>query len=552
VSTGVVSAATIRRLPVLPPTWERQGDVVVVGAGAAGLSAALAASAGGRRVLLLCKGALGAGATALAQGGLAAVLEDDDSVELHEADTLTAGAGLCDPAPVHDLVASAPAELRRLRALGAVLDADSRRTHGLALTREGGHSRDRVVHAGGDASGAEVDRTLVAALRRSTVEVLEHVVALDALLDAAGTVVGVTAARVAPDGQLEPGVVRAGAVVLATGGIGQAWETTTNPAGATGDGLALALRAGAELRDVEFVQFHPTVLWLGPAARGWQPLVTEAVRGEGAVLVDATGRPVMTGAHPLGDLAPRDVVTATMHRRMSESPGGVSSHLLLDATALGRDVLERRFPTVLAACRAAGIDPVTQPVPVAPGAHYSCGGVSADLRGRTSVAGLFAVGEVAATGVHGANRLASNSVTEALVAGRRAGELLAARLPSGGPAVPLTAGRAVDPDARAATASATSRDAGVLRGAEGLTRLLEHLADVPADVRHRLALEHVEATALHTVSSLVALAALTREESRGCHRRTDAPTSRAQWKHHLTMQMVGDQVRVDTAAQTAA
>jgi L-aspartate oxidase len=552
VTTRRATAARVRRLPGLSPTWERQADVVVVGAGAAGLSAALAASAGGRSVLLMCKGALGTGATALAQGGLAAVLDADDSVELHVRDTLTAGAGLCDLGPVRDLVASAPAELARLRSLGAVLDADAGRTHGLALTREGGHSRDRVVHAGGDASGAEVDRTLVAAVRRSSVGLLEHVIALDALLDAAGTVLGVTAARVGPDGTLTPGAVYAGAVVLATGGLGQAWETTTNPVGATGDGLALAVRAGAEVRDLEFVQFHPTVLWLGADARGWQPLVTEAVRGEGAVLVDATGRPVMAGVHPLGDLAPRDVVTAAMHRRMTESPGGVSTHLFLDATGLGRDVLERRFPTVLAACRAAGIDPVEQPVPVAPGAHYACGGVSADLSGRTSVAGLLAVGEVAATGVHGANRLASNSVTEALLTGRRAGELLAGVLPAGGAPVDATSGRGVAAGSRGATTSATSRHAFVLRDADGLTRLLDHLATAPGTTSEALSLADVEATALHTVSSLVALAALTREESRGCHRRTDAPGERAHWQHHITLRTVADEVVVDTAARTAA
>jgi L-aspartate oxidase len=547
-----VITATVRRLPWLMPTWERQADVVVVGAGAAGLSAALAAATGGRRVLVLCKGVRSTGATPLAQGGLAAVLDPLDSLDLHLRDTLTAGAGLCDADRVRDLVASAPAELARLRDRGAVLDTDPLRPHGLALTREGGHSRDRVVHAGGDASGAEVDRTLVTAVHRSGIEVLEHVTALDALLDSSGTVVGVSAASVGAGGRLEPGVVRASAVVLATGGLGQAWATTTNPTGATGDGLGLALRAGAELRDLEFLQFHPTVLWHGRDARGRQPLVSEAIRGEGAVLVDATGRRVMTGVHPMGDLAPRDVVVAAMHRRMAEAPGGVSNHLYLDATSLGRDVLERRFPTVLTACRATGIDPVDQPVPVAPGAHYACGGVTADLSGRTSVPGLFAVGEVASTGVHGANRLASNSVTEALVAGHRAGELLAARLPAGGAPVPTVHGRAVATGSRTSTARVTSQHAGLLRSEEGLAKLLDHLDEVPHAATAPRTLQLIETTALHTVSTLVAVAALTRRESRGCHRRGDLPEPSPQWQRHVTLRLDGEQLRVATAAQETA
>jgi L-aspartate oxidase len=549
----MMTAAIVHRFPRLVPTWERRADVVVVGAGAAGLSAALAAAAGGRRVLLLCKGFLGTGATTLAQGGLAAALDTDDTTDLHAYDTLTAGAGLCDAGAVRDLVAAAQAELAQLRGIGATFDLDPRRANGLALTREGGHSRDRVVHAGGDASGAEVDRALVAAVRGSRVEVLECVTALDALLDASGTVVGVSAARIDAAGRLHPGVVGARALVLATGGLGQAWATTTNPAGATGDGLGLALRAGAELRGLEFVQFHPTVLWRGPHAQGRQALVSEAVRGEGAVLVDVTGRRVMSGVHPMGDLAPRDVVAAAMHQRMSEAPGGVSTHLYLDATALGRDVIEHRFPTVLAACRAAGIDPVTEPVPVAPGAHYTCGGVTADLAGRTSVAGLFAVGEVASTGIHGANRLASNSLTEALVTGRRAGELLGANLPrGGGDPEPVLGSPAVPASSRAATALATSRDAGVLRSPDGLGRLLAHLAATPLMTTDPLTLADAEATSLHTISTLVAVAALTRRESRGCHRRTDAPQPSSDWIRHVTLRLHEEQLQVTAQPQETA
>lgn len=529
--------------------------MVVVGAGAAGCSAALAAAAGGRRVLLLCKGTLGSGATAWAQGGLAAVLGPGDSVDLHVHDTLAAGAGLCNAEAVRRLVAAAPLELARLRRLGAAFDLDQDDVRGqrarLALNREGGHSRDRVVHAGGDASGAEVDRTLNAALRASTVQLLDHVAALDILLDETGAAVGVAAGRVDASGGLQAGAVRSRAVVLATGGLGQAWAATTNPAGATGDGLGQALRAGAEVQDMEFLQFHPTVLWRGTAARGQQVLVTEALRGAGAVLLDAVGRRVMAGRHPLADLAPRDIVTAVMQQRMAEAPGGVATHVFLDATRLGRGVLESRFPTVLAGCRAAGVDPVTEPIPVAPGAHYACGGVLADLWGRTSVPGLFAVGEVACTGVHGANRLASNSVTEALVAGRGAGELLAAQLPTGGEPVPGLSGCGVAAATRPGTAAATSLELGVLRSPVGLERLLEQLAAVPAASGPELDLATVEATALHTVSTLVAAAALARQESRGCHQRTDAPSPRPEWARHLTLHLEVDQLRVRPARREA-
>ncbi|WP_007027826.1 FAD-binding protein, partial [Saccharomonospora iraqiensis] len=251
--------------------------------------------------------------------------------------------------------------------------------------------------------------------------VLEHHVAVDALRTAGGGVGGVTV--LAPDGT--PGVVRAPAVLLATGGFGQLYHATSNPAQATGDGLALALRAGAVAADLEFVQFHPTVLYT-PGASGRCPLVTEAVRGEGAVLVDATGAPVMRGEHPLADLAPRDVVSAAVTRRMAEAPGGVDDHVFLEAT--GVDGFARRFPTVHAACAAVGVDPTRQPIPVTPAAHFACGGVVTGTTGRTDVPGLYAAGEVARTGLHGANRLASNSLLEGLVLGRRAAESVAADL----------------------------------------------------------------------------------------------------------------------------
>jgi L-aspartate oxidase len=553
------AGAELRYLPGTRPAWERDADVVVVGSGAAGMAAALAAAGAGRRVLLLTKEDIGGGATPLAQGGLAAAIGPGDDLALHRRDTLTAGAGLCDPAAVAALVAAAPGEIDRLAGRGARLER-------AALHLEGGHSRKRIVNAGGDAIGAELHRVLAAALADQTtagqttgaspVEILARCVALDALTDDRGSVGGVLAGIVGDGGELWPGTIRARAVVLATGGFGQAYATTTSPAGVTGDGLALAARAGAELRDLEFVQFHPTVLWQ-EAAAGQCPLLTEALRGAGAVLLDAAGHPVMAGRHPLGDLAPRDVVSAAMQQRMSQGDGP-ADHLWLDATGLGRAVLERDFPTVTALCRARGIDPAAEPVPVAPGAHYACGGIRADMDGRTSVPGLYAVGEAASTGVHGANRLASNSLTEALVTGRRAGERLGAELTgpwastwglrtgTSGPRTgwrPPPGGLGVDPASRPVLAAAMSRDAGVLRTRAGLERLSQLLDQVPpAD--GRLDLATVEATNLHTASVLVVASARARAESRGCHRwRDSAPASSGQPGRHTVLRVEEGRVR---------
>jgi len=502
----------MRTLPEARPRWSRDADVVVVGAGAGGMTAALTlatptAAARGRRVLLVTKDDLGGGSTPFAQGGMAAVLDHSsgDSFALHAADTLAAGAGLGDPAAVSSLVSSAPDVIKWLSSLGARLG----RGH-----LEGGHSKPRIVHAGGDAIGAEVHRVLAGAVLASPVSVLSHAVALD-LVDE-GLLVGLVRPGVAA---LDVGVVRTSAVVLATGGFGQAFATTTNPAGVTGDGLALAARAGAATRDLEFTQFHPTVLWSADAS-GQCPLITEALRGAGAVIVDDSGRGVMPDG---GDLAPRDVVSAAMHARMATAG---AAHLWLDATMVGRSRLEEGFPTVTAACRKRGIDPAADPIPVAPGAHYACGGIQADLDGRTSLPGVFAVGEVACTGVHGANRLASNSLTEAMIMGRRLGEMLASELPA---AIALSrlapADEGVAPSARTALTQAMSRYAGVQRDETGLRTLLGLLDQAPGS--STLDLATVEATNLHAVSSLVAAAALARRQSRGCHRRSDAAQAAA-------------------------
>ncbi len=514
-------------LPLPDAQWTATTDVVVVGSGAAGLMAALTLADAGRSVTVVTKGEFGDGSTRWAQGGLAAVLGADDDAELHVQDTLVAGAGLCDEPAVRALVSEAPKAIGQLLELGARLDLDADGRP--ALTREGGHSRDRIVHAGGDASGAEVTRTLAEALGERGVDVRERTVALEALRSATGQVVGLRVARIDDEGGLAgAGDLRARAVVLATGGYGHVFTATTNPAGSTGDGLALAVRAGAEVADAEMVQFHPTVLWQGPDAAGQQVLVSEAVRGEGAVLVDHDGHRIMPGVHPLADLAPRDVVASAIaaHRR-DRGP------VFLDATGLGAEFLERRFPGILAACRAAGFDPVTTPLPVAPAAHYVCGGVLADLDGRTGVAGLYAIGEVACTGVQGANRLASNSVTEGLVAAGRCATLLAQALPApADPVAPTRSAGAVDPAFRAAITEAATAHAGVLRDADGLAALATTLT-APPRAPGALDLAAVETTALHTVATLLALGAAARTESRGCHRRADVPETRPEWQVRL-------------------
>jgi len=517
----------VRRLPWIVER-EVAFDVVVIGSGAAGATAALEAAEAGRSVLVVTKADLGSGSTEWAQGGLAAVLDPaHDSVVDHARDTLTAGAGLGDEDVVNVLVREAPEAVRELQAMGARFDRDP--DGELQLAREGGHARPRIVHSGGDATGAEVQRTLDEALRRSTVTVWERCIALDAVRDEEGCVAGVVVALVGSDGALRhTTLVRTTALVVATGGIGQAYASTTNPKEATGDGIALALRAGASVADVEFVQFHPTSFWRPGGQPGQRLLVSEAVRGEGAVLVDVAGARVMAGVHPLEDLAPRDVVATAIAMRLRQAPGGVDDHVLLDATSIGPS-FGQRFPTIMAACRDAGIDPVHEPIPVAPAAHFACGGVRANLTGETSVPGLFAVGEVAATGVHGANRLASNGVTEGLVAGRLVGETLGKQLPHAGePVLPTTAGSAIDPQGRMERAAAMSRLVGPLRDERGLATMAA-LLSAAAVTAGPVDLAAVEATNLHTVSWLIVNGARMRDESRGCHRRLDAPEPSTGW-----------------------
>src|SRR6476659_2769540 len=396
--------------------WHQRADVVVVGTGVAGLVAALAAHRRGRSVVVLSKAA--DTATFYAQGGIAVVLPDtDDSSDQHVADTLAAGAGLCDPVAVRSIVSDGYRAVRELVDDGARFDeAEPGRW---SLTREGGHSRRRIIHSGGDATGAEVQRALNHAA--TTLDIRRNHVALQ-ILQSGGAVTGVSVRN--EDG---PGIVHAPSVVLATGGLGHLYSATTNPEGSTGDGVALALWAGVPISDVEFIQFHPTMLYDGHAG-GRRPLITEAVRGEGGILIDRQGNSITAGVHPMGDLAPRDIVAGAIDARLRET-GDPCAYL----DARGIKDCARRFPTVTAACNAAGIDPTTQPIPVVPGAHYSCGGVVTDVHGRTDLAGLFAAGEVARTGLHGANRLASNSLLEGLVVGGRAGKAAAVHAADAGP-----------------------------------------------------------------------------------------------------------------------
>lgn len=541
-----------RRLKAPAPTWERDVDVVVLGSGAAGLSAALAVRPV-RSVLVVTKDILEAGSTQWAQGGLAGVLDPADSTEDHVRDTLVAGAGLCDEVVVRTLVEEAPKSIRYLMRLGAAFDPDHNpeARPGLdidvALTREGGHSHDRIVHSGGDQSGAEVQRTLDESAIGSGVDVMDHTFGLDLVIgqtvDGIRQVAGVRVARIDKHGRvISVGTITARAVVIACGGYGQVFASTSNPPAVTGDGIAMALRAGLAVRDAEFVQFHPTVMWRGPEARGQQALVSEAVRGEGAMLFDAAGERIMEGVHPQEDLAPRDVVSAAISARMAEAPGGVDDHVYLDAIHMGERFAER-FPTIFAACQEIGLDPAVDRIPVAPAAHYSCGGITADLDGVTSMPGLFAVGEVTSTGVHGANRLASNSLTESIVAGTRVGRGLAWELPDRarvGPDHddPLNQ-ELFDPVRLRELRAAMSRHVGVIRNASGLAMAMGALGSMArsssADIEPSR--DSWEATNLLTVASAIVSGAQARTESRGCHRRSDYPETDPTWVRHLEVEL---------------
>ncbi len=543
-----------RRLAAPAPGWTTRADAVVVGSGIAGLTAALELRTRVPRVLLVTKGELSSGSTVWAQGGIAAALDPSDSPDAHLADTLVAGGGLCDRAAVEVLVNDGPARVRELMAGGANFDLAP--GGGVALTREGGHHADRIVHAGGDATGAEISRALVARLEAVRtdpgIEVIENALVLDVLTapgdDGEPVACGVTLHVVGEGTRDGVGAALASAVILATGGIGQVFRSSTNPPQATGDGIAAALRAGARLADLEFVQFHPTVLWLGLGAKGQLPLISEAVRGEGAILLDTDGVRFMTEVHPMAELAPRDVVAHAIVRQMAATG---SDHVLLDARHLGADFLRKRFPTINDRLLDHGIDFTTDPIPVAPAQHYYSGGVVTDLVGRSTLTGLYGVGEVACTGVHGANRLASNSLLEGLVFAHRAAHDVAERVSTG----ELSSREPVDRPGPAGLVPAAARSRiqtiasagpGVIRDAEGLATAARKLAairtdaHVAKDVVAQPQAAEWETTNIHQVATALTAAAAMREESRGGHYRTDFPEPDPAWERHIGIDLSAD------------
>ena len=509
----------VQRLNSADPGWTINADVIVIGSGIAGLTAALSARDKGLSVLLLTKDVLSTGSTSWAQGGIAAALGPGDSPDQHFQDTLEAGAGLCDQDSVRILVQEGPAAVKRLINLGATFDLDP--SGNVALSREGGHRRDRIAHAGGDATGAEISRALVAkVLADPKVRIFEHALVLDLLKDKNERVCGVTL-HVMGKGKIDGvGAALARAVVLATGGLGAVFQQTTNPLVATGDGVALALRAGATVADLEFVQFHPTVLWVGSDSRGSQPLISEAVRGEGAILRNINGEAFMSTIHPMKDLAPRDVVAHAVHEEIIKSG---KPYVYLDGTKLGENVWLQRFPNILSSCRKIGIDPLVEMIPVVPAAHYASGGVVSDMTGKTDIPGLFAVGECANTGVHGANRLASNSLLEGLVVAERVANHLTDLPEQNEPLIENVPTNLIDGKVRKDITETTTTGAGAVRNATGLNKTIDKLSELAQKTTKLSSTQSWEATNLLTVSSFLSNAALRREESRGSHWRSDFP-----------------------------
>lgn len=506
---------------------ELERDFLVIGSGLAGLYTALKLAELGS-VALLTKAALEESNTFFAQGGIAAAIDPADSPTLHLRDTLAAGAGLCRVEAVEVLVNEGPDRVRELIELGVPFD---RAGHEVALTREAAHSRRRILHALGDATGRAISQVLAARVRENPrIEIWEHTMATRLLL-AGGRCAGARA--VTAEGRNLDFLARA--TVLCTGGCGQLYEVTTNPGVATGDGIALAYQAGARVADMEFMQFHPTALWLSGAPHF---LISETVRGEGGVLRNIRGERFMPAYHELADLAPRDVVARAIADQMAKTG---ANHVWLDLSAIPAEVVKSRFPNIYETCRQYGLDITAEPIPVAPAAHYMMGGVVTDLWGRSSLPGLFACGEVACTGVHGANRLASNSLLEDLVFAHRIARFLAeeepprpsaaAIAPAALPAVPA----GMDPEEGIAILRRTlSEAAGITRNGPTLAQALGSLRALPlAALGDGEPPKRYELANMLLVAGLILEAAYLRTESRGCHFRADFPKTDPAWERRL-------------------
>ncbi len=508
------------------PWGGRNPDFLVVGAGVAGLRAAIELAEAGR-VLVVAKDRLSESSSEYAQGGIAAALNDDDEVSLHEQDTLAAGDGLCEPGAVRTLVEEAPGAIEELIAWGAEFDREGGR---LVFAREGAHSRSRVLHAHGDSTGQEILRTL----RRKAeaderIELRSFAAMTDLMVGEDG---GAAGAAVLDAAAAEPLEIAARAVLVATGGLGRVFQETTNPEVATGDGVAAAWRAGAAIRDIEFVQFHPTALFVAGAPRF---LLSEALRGEGAYLRNGAGERFMERYHAMGELAPRDVVSRAI---AMETLARGEECVYLDMTHLDGGRMGERFPRIFETCARYGIDLGRVAAPVRPAAHYAMGGVGCDLDGRCSMARLFAAGEAACNGVHGANRLASNSLLEGVVYGARAGR---AMRETGGAARPGRAPEAGIPEAAEAEIRRLAWErCGVVRDGEGLEQARRWLAERPARRVERWDRAACELRNIHAVAGLIARGALARRESRGGHFRRDYPEKAAEFQKHSRIEREGE------------
>jgi len=493
-------------------------DFLVIGAGVAGLRAAIELAEAGS-VLVVAKANLRESSSEYAQGGVAVALSDDDEVNLHAQDTLFAGDGLCNAAAVHTLVEEGPGAIQQLIDWGAEFD---RVGGALTFGREAAHTRNRVLHAHGDSTGQEIARTLYRkAASLPNIVFRGYAATVDLLVDAGG----VTGALLYAPGAAQPEPVTAHSVLLATGGLGNVYSHTTNPTVATGDGVAMAYRAGAAIADIEFVQFHPTALCL-PGAPPF--LLSEALRGEGAQLRNIAGERFMPRYHPMAELAPRDVVARAI---VSEMVRTGASHVLLDLTHRGAEFIRGRFPRVYETCARYGVDISTQAAPVAPAAHYAMGGVRTDLNGQSTLPGLFAAGEAACTGVHGANRLASNSLLEGVVFGARAGKAMHQTL-SRSVSDHGTCGFVAPPGVNADEIRRIAWDhCGIVRSAWGLSEALQWLTNCPPQPREASPADY-ETRNIHQVVTLIAQCALARPESRGAHYRSDYPEKRPEFQKH--------------------